>query len=296
MSFSRLLEKDSLMSSDIAICLKNISKKYKLYEKPIDRLWQMLPWNKDKTIGEEFWALKNIDMEIRKGEVIGLVGQNGAGKSTLLQLVCNTLQSTSGEIHVNGKIAALLELGSGFNPEFTGKENVYMSAAISGLSKEETDEKYNEIVEFSGIGDFVNTPVKNYSSGMMVRLAFAVATSVEPDILVIDEALSVGDGAFARKSFDRIMKLKDAGCTILFCSHALYQVEVLCEKVMWLDKGEVKAFGEPSGVVNMYQTYLDRVNENTTDENEEMSHIRAITNSHTKVKHSRDKRYNRKYL
>jgi len=266
------------MSSEIAIDIKNISKRYRIYEKPIDRLLQILPWNKNKNLSEEFWALKNIDMQVCKGDVIGLVGKNGAGKSTLLQLVCKTLEPTDGSIEVRGRIAALLELGSGFNPEFSGKENVYMSAAIAGLSKEETDRKYNDIVEFSGIGDFVNSPVKNYSSGMMVRLAFAVATSVEPDILVIDEALSVGDGAFSRKSFDRIMQLKEGGCTILFCSHALYQVEVLCNKVMWLDKGEIQAYGEPSGVVNMYQKYLDNIDEKTS-----FSSTKITSSTHTRI-------------
>jgi lipopolysaccharide transport system ATP-binding protein len=267
------------MSSEIAIDIKNISKSYKIFKKPVDRLLQMLPWNKNKNLSEEFWAVSNINMKIYKGEVVGLIGKNGAGKSTLLQLVCNTLEPTEGEIKVLGKIAALLELGSGFNPEFSGRDNVYMAAAIAGLSKEETDEKYDDIVKFSEIGEFINSPVKTYSSGMMVRLAFSVATSVEPDILIIDEALSVGDGAFSRKSFDRIMQLKERGCTILFCSHALYQVEVLCKKVMWIDKGEIKAFGEPSGVVNMYQKYLDNLDGNT-----EISNLKAVTSNHARIK------------
>lgn len=245
------------MSSKMAIDLRNVSKVYNVYKNPIDRLLQMLPWNKNKTFSEEFWALRNIDLEVKHGEVIGVVGQNGAGKSTLLQLICQTLQATHGDLKVDGKIAALLELGSGFNPEFSGRENVYMSAAIAGLSKEETDKKYDDIVKFAGIEEFIDNPVKNYSSGMMLRLAFAVATSVEPDILVIDEALSVGDGAFARKSFDRIMQLKETGCTILFCSHSLYQVEVLCKKVMWINKGSIEAFGEAGAVINMYQKHLD---------------------------------------
>lgn len=267
------------MSSDLAISLKNVSKRYILYKKPIDRLLQMLPWNRNTSLGEAFWALKNIDVEVRTGEVIGIIGKNGAGKSTLLQLVCQILEPSHGKVIINGKIAALLELGSGFNPEFSGKENVYMSGAIAGLSKEEIDTKYDSIVEFSGIGEFIHTPVKNYSSGMMVRLAFAVATSIEPDILVIDEALSVGDGAFARKSFDRIMQLKERGCTILFCSHALYQVEVLCQKVMWVDQGEIKAFGEPAGVINMYQKYLDGM-EGTV----EHSQMNRADSTHARIK------------
>jgi len=246
-----------MSSNELVIELKNIEKNYKMYKRPLDRLLQMFPWNRDKKLYENFYALKDINLDISRGEVIGLVGQNGAGKSTLLQIVCQTLQATGGTLRVNGRIAALLELGSGFNLEFSGKENVYMAGAIAGLHKKQIDEKYESIVNFSGIGDYIHNAVKTYSSGMMVRLAFAVATSIEPDILVIDEALSVGDGAFARKSFDRIMSLKDAGCTILFCSHSLYQVEVLCDKVMWIDHGTIKAYGEPSGVINGYQKYLD---------------------------------------
>lgn len=274
------------MSSDLAISIKNVSKRYKVYARPMDRLLQMLPWNQNKMLGEAFWALKNIDMQIERGEVIGLIGNNGAGKSTLLQIVCKTLEPTEGEVKIRGKIAALLELGSGFNPEFSGKENVYMSAAIAGLTREETDKKYNDIVEFSGIGDFIHSPVKNYSSGMMMRLAFSVATSIEPDILVIDEALSVGDGGFARKSFDRIMQLKESGCTILFCSHALYQVEVLCKKVMWLDKGEVRAYGEPSGVINRYQKHIDRMDLETEPANgtKESSNPNAMSTTATRIK------------
>ncbi|WP_447955909.1 ABC transporter ATP-binding protein [Vreelandella sp. EE7] len=197
-----------------------------------------------------------MDLTVERGEVVGLVGRNGAGKSTLLQLVCNTLSPSTGDVCVNGKIAALLELGSGFNPEFTGRENVYMSAAIAGLSRRQVQDKFEEIHEFSGIGDFIDQPVKTYSSGMYVRLAFAVATSVEPDILVVDEALSVGDGAFARKSFDRIMALRDSGATILFCSHSLYQVENLCERALWIEGGEVLADDIPSVVIPRYEQFL----------------------------------------
>jgi len=272
------------MSSKKVIELKNISKVYKLYHRPIDRLLQMFPWNKNKNFADEYWALKEINLSINKGDVIGLVGQNGAGKSTLLQLVCKTLHPSSGDIRIDGKIAALLELGSGFNPEFTGRENVYMAGAIAGLSKQDIDKKYDTIVAFSGIGEHVNHPVKTYSSGMMVRLAFAVATSVEPEILVIDEALSVGDGAFARKSFDKIMELKDSGCTILFCSHSLYQVEVLCNKVMWVNKGEVKAFGEPSGVINAYQKYLDQLMNSNDESSQQNETPRTSTCSNSRIK------------
>ncbi len=240
-----------------AIRLSGVSKFYRVYKRPIDRLLSMFRWNRDKKFYSEYWALRNVSLEVKRGEVVGVVGQNGAGKSTLLQLICKTLYPSSGTIEVDGKVSALLELGSGFNPEFSGRENVYMSCAIAGLSRDEIDRKFDEIVEFAGVREFIEQPVKTYSSGMMMRLAFCVATSIEPDILIIDEALSVGDGAFARKSFDRIMKLKESGCTILFCSHSLYQVEVLCDRVIWLERGKVVSDGAPSGVVGEYQRYLD---------------------------------------
>jgi lipopolysaccharide transport system ATP-binding protein len=184
--------------------------------------------------------------------VLGIIGNNGAGKSTLLKLIANTLQPSQGQREVRGRVAALLELGGGFHPEMTGRENVYLSATMIGLSPTEIDAIYEDIINFAGIGEFLEQPVKTYSSGMFMRLAFAVATCVEPDILIVDEALSVGDGAFARKSFNRIMKFKEAGKTILFCSHALYQVEAICDRVIWLDKGFVKLDGAPANVVSAY--------------------------------------------
>jgi lipopolysaccharide transport system ATP-binding protein len=187
---------------------------------------------------------------------LGLIGRNGAGKSTLLQMVCGTLSPSSGSLRVNGKIGALLELGAGFNPEFTGRENVYLAAAVMGMSGAQTDALYESIVEFSGIRQFIDQPVKTYSSGMYVRLAFAIATSANPDILVIDEALSVGDGAFAKKSFERIMQLKAQGTTVLFCSHSMYQVESFCDRAVWLDHGQVKMQGPASDVVAAYTDSL----------------------------------------
>jgi len=187
---------------------------------------------------------------------LGLIGRNGAGKSTLLQMVCGTLNPSSGNAVVNGKIGALLELGAGFNPEFTGRENVYLAAAVMGLSGAETDALYESIVEFSGIREFIDQPVKTYSSGMYVRLAFSIATSANPDILVIDEALSVGDGAFAKKSFERIMQLKAQGTTVLFCSHSMYQVESFCDRAVWLDHGQVQMEGPASEVVAAYTDSL----------------------------------------
>jgi len=242
------------MSCKPVISIKNLSKCYQLYAQPQDRLKQFL--RRGHKYYREFWALRDVSLDILPGEVLGIVGRNGAGKSTLLQLLCGTLAPSSGSIDVHGRIAALLELGSGFNPEFSGRENVYLSASILGLSKQEIDERFEDIVDFSGIRDFLDQPVKTYSSGMYVRLAFSVATSVDPDILVVDEALSVGDGEFARKSFERIRGMKEAGKTILFCSHSLYQMEAFCDRVLWLDHGELRLLGEPQEVVRRYSDFL----------------------------------------
>ena len=239
-----------------AIEARELGKCYTLFERPADRLKQLL-WGRWRTYGREFWALRDVNLAVRPGEVVGLVGRNGAGKSTLLQLVCGTLAASSGELTVKGRVAALLELGGGFSPDFTGLENIYMNAAILGLKRAEVEARLPGILAFADIGDFIRQPVKTYSSGMFMRLAFAVATSVEPDILVIDEALSVGDGAFARKSFERIMKLKDAGKTILFCSHSMYQVEALCSRVLWIEAGVMRMQGPAAEVTSAYAANLE---------------------------------------
>lgn len=245
------------MFSEVALRAENLGKIYRLYARPSDRLKQLFsPHN--KSYYREFAAVGPVTFELRKGEVLGIVGTNGSGKSTLLQLICGVLEPTSGSVKVNGRIAALLELGAGFNPEFTGRENIYLNASILGLSMPEIESKIEEIIDFSGVRDFIDQAVKTYSSGMYVRLAFSIATSVEPDILVIDEALSVGDGAFARKSFDRIMQLKARGATILFCSHNIYQVEALCQRVLWLDKGSARALGESAAVCQQYNQFLEQ--------------------------------------
>ena len=247
-------------SSEWAIEARDLGKSYSLYERSGDRLKQLL-WGRWRRTGKpyfrDFWALKGVNFAIRPGEVVGIVGRNGAGKSTLLQMVCGTLAPTTGDLKVKGRVAALLELGAGFNPDFTGLENIYMNAAILGLSQAQVDARLEGILAFADIGDFIRQPVKTYSSGMYMRLAFAVATSVEPDILVIDEALSVGDGAFARKSFDRIMGLKDAGKTILFCSHSMYQVEALCSRALWIEGGTLRMMGSAADVTSAYQTSLN---------------------------------------
>ena len=248
------------MSSELAIDARNLGKCYQLYERPADRLKQLLwgQWLRRKNpYFRDFWAMKEVSFSIGKGEVVGVVGRNGAGKSTLLQMVCGTLAPSKGNLSVTGRVAALLELGAGFNPEFTGLENIYMNAAILGLTEKQVDERLDDILAFADIGDFIRQPVKTYSSGMFIRLGFAVATSVEPDILVIDEALSVGDGAFARKSFDRIMSLKEAGKTILFCSHSMYQVEALCSRAMWIEGGMLRMIGPAAQVTSAYQSSLN---------------------------------------
>jgi lipopolysaccharide transport system ATP-binding protein len=248
------------MSSNApVIALESVGKTYKRFAKPSDRFWQAV-WPSalrgEDAKANEFVALAPLSLKVQRGEALGLIGRNGAGKSTLLQMVCGTLNPSSGSVKVNGKIGALLELGAGFNPEFTGRENVYLAAAVMGLSGAETDALYESIVEFSGIREFIDQPVKTYSSGMYVRLAFSIATSANPDILVIDEALSVGDGAFAKKSFERIMQLKAQGTTVLFCSHSMYQVESFCDRAVWLDHGQVQMEGPASDVVAAYTDSL----------------------------------------
>lgn len=239
--------------SDSLISAQGLGKYYKLYTHDFDRVREILT---GKPCHQRHYALRDIDLEVCQGQVVGLVGKNGAGKSTLLKLLAGTMQPSEGSLRINGRVAALLELGASFHPEMSGHENVYLNCAIQGLSTAQTDAVYEEIVEFSGIREFIDRPVKTYSSGMFVRLAFSIATHIDPDILIIDEALSVGDGAFSRRSFDRIMAFKKAGKTIFFCSHSLYQVEALCDHVLWLDDGRVRAAGAPAQIVTDYGEYL----------------------------------------
>jgi lipopolysaccharide transport system ATP-binding protein len=214
------------MSSEIAIEINSISKCYHIYERPSDRLKQMM-FRGARKFYREFHALNGVDITIRKGETIGIVGLNGSGKSTLLQIICGTLSQTQGDVSVSGRIAALLELGAGFNPEFSGVENVYMAASLYGLTKAEVDERFKLIADFADIGDQINQPVKTYSSGMYVRLAFAVIAHVDADILIIDEALAVGDAVFTQKCMRFIRKFKETG-TLLFVSHDMGSVLSLC--------------------------------------------------------------------
>jgi len=225
------------MSSEIAIKVENLRKCYHIYDKPSDRLLQMLARNRTKFF-REFWALDDISFEIRKGETVGIIGRNGSGKSTLLQLICGTLNPTAGTISTKGRIAALLELGSGFNPEFTGRENVYMNAAVLGLGKEEIDKRYEEIAAFADIGEFIDQPVKTYSSGMAVRLAFAVQACVDPEILIVDEALAVGDIGFQYKCFKRMEALRARGVTILMVTHATGTILEYADRCFVLEDGK----------------------------------------------------------
>ncbi len=249
--------------SDVAIFAQSLSKCYQIYDKPYDRLKQSLypRWQKfirmpPKQYHREFWALKNVSIEIKKGETVGIIGRNGSGKSTLLQIICGTLTPTAGYVETNGRVAALLELGSGFNPEFTGRENVYLNGAILGLSRDEIDDRFDEIAAFADIGQFIEQPVKTFSSGMIVRLAFAVAINVDPQILVVDEALSVGDELFQRKCFSRIEAIKNSGASILFVTHSAGTVVELCDHAVLLDSGEQLAFGEPKHIVGQYQKLI----------------------------------------
>jgi lipopolysaccharide transport system ATP-binding protein len=246
----------SFDSAKPAIYAQNLGKQYVLGASPYQRLWQLLVGSSSNL--SHFSALSGVDINIAQGESIGIIGQNGAGKSTLLQLLCGTLTPSTGQLEVNGQVAALLELGAGFNQDFTGRENILFSAALYGMQALHIEKHLQEIIDFADIGEFIDQPVRTYSSGMYVRLAFAIATSVQPDILVIDEALSVGDGAFARKSFDRIMQLKQSGVTLLFCSHSLFQVESLCSRCIWLHQGQVMAQGPSAEVIAKYNDWLSQ--------------------------------------
>lgn len=245
------------MSSELAIRVERVSKTFPVYDKPMHRLYQMLsPRAAKQRWYREFHALQNIDITVRKGETLGVVGRNGSGKSTLLQIICGTLEPSAGTVQVSGRIAALLELGAGFNPEFTGRENVMLYGTVLGLSRSQVEERFDEIAAFAEIGEFIDQPVKCYSSGMYVRLAFAVAINVTPDILVVDEALSVGDEAFQRKCFARINRIRDDGATVLFVSHSAGIVTQLCDRAVLLDRGELLSSGSPKFVVSRYHKML----------------------------------------
>lgn len=241
--------------NDIAIRVKQVSKMYKLYDRPIDRLKESLSITK-KVLYHEHYALNNIDFEIKRGETVGIIGTNGSGKSTILKIITGVLSPTMGEIEVSGRISALLELGAGFNQEYTGIQNIYLNGTMMGFTKEEVDEKVGNIIEFADIGEFINQPVKTYSSGMFVRLAFAVAINIEPEILIVDEALSVGDVFFQAKCYKKFEDFKKEGKTILFVSHDLGSIGKYCDRVILLNKGTKLEEGKPKEIIDIYKKIL----------------------------------------
>ncbi|MGA3085913.1 MAG: ABC transporter ATP-binding protein [Thermodesulfobacteriota bacterium] len=248
-----------MSSNGIAIRVSNLGKCYQIYDVPRDRLKQFvvprlqrLASHTPRQYFREFWALRDVSFEIKKGETVGIIGRNGSGKSTLLQVICGTLSPTTGSVETNGRIAALLELGAGFNPEFTGRENVYMSAALLGLSRDEIDRRFDDIASFADIGEFIEQPVKTYSSGMFVRLAFAVNIVSDPEIMIVDEALAVGDMNFQAKCITALTRIQERGATVLFVSHDVGAVKSLCSRGIYLDHGMVRSIGKAPDVAELY--------------------------------------------
>ena len=244
-----------MQNKDIAICVDNVTKIYKLYEKPSDRLKEALGLSRKK-LHKEHYALRDINMSIFQGETVGIIGTNGSGKSTILKIITGVLNPTKGNLSVNGRISALLELGAGFNMEYNGIENIYLNGTMMGFSKQEIDEKLQDILDFADIGDYVYQPCKTYSSGMFVRLAFAVAINIEPEILIVDEALSVGDVFFQAKCYHKFDEFKKMGKTILFVSHDLSSIAKYCDRVVLLNKGRVLGEGSPKEMIDAYKQVL----------------------------------------
>ncbi len=258
------------MSGEYAISVRNVTKIYKLYDKPIDRLKESLnPLHRN--YHRDFYALRNISFQVKKGETVGIIGTNGSGKSTILKIITGVLTPTEGTAEVNGVISALLELGAGFNMDYTGIENIYMNGTMMGFSRKEMDEKLQDILEFADIGDFVYQPVKTYSSGMFVRLAFALAINVEPEILIVDEALSVGDVFFQAKCYRRMEEIRKSGTTILMVTHDMGSIIKYCDKVVLLNKGEFVAEGAPGRMVDLYKKILAGQMDSLKEELEEMN-------------------------
>lgn len=245
-----------------SIAVENVNKDFRIYDRPQDRLLELLL---RKARHKNFHVLQNISFSVLEGRSLGIIGDNGAGKSTLMKLLVGTLQPTSGSIAIKGKVAALLELGAGFHPEFTGRRNIYLNAALLGVADDNIAELEQRIIEFSELGDFIDRPVKTYSSGMYVRLAFSIATMVDPDVLVIDEALSVGDIAFQKKCVERMNEFRQQNKTMIFCSHSMYHVQELCDTAIWLEKGRIREIGESHQVVGHYEDYC---NSKSTDPHE----------------------------
>lgn len=279
-----------MLSKENALEIIDVSKCYQVYDNPLRRLKQFIVPNLQSRLGkvprvyhEEFWALQDISFNLKKGETVGIVGRNGSGKSTLLQIIAGTLSPTQGTVNIGGRVAALLELGAGFNGDFTGKENVYLNAALLGLSKGEVDEKLDDILSFADIGHYINSPVKSYSSGMMVRLAFAVQAQIDPDVLIVDEALAVGDAKFQAKCFARLRQLKNNGTSILFVSHATEQIITHCDKAILLNDGVIVDNGSPKIIINQYLDLLfGKSSPSNTDRKSEDEHVELASEQERK--------------
>lgn len=267
--------------SDIAIKVHNLSKVYKLYDKPIDRMKESLSISKKK-YSREHYALNNISFEVQKGETVGIIGTNGSGKSTILKIITGVLNPSKGNVNVNGRISALLELGAGFNPEYTGIQNIYLNGTMMGYTKEEVDEKIDGIVSFADIGEFINQPVKTYSSGMFVRLAFAVSINIDPEILIVDEALSVGDVFFQAKCYKKFEEFKKAGKTILFVSHDLGSISKYCDRAILLNNGTKLYDGDTKDAIEIYKKVL--VNQLDDDKANNFDEITKTIDSNAKWK------------
>ncbi|BAU33123.1 ABC transporter ATP-binding protein [Microcella alkaliphila] len=242
--------------SEAAVVVDHVSKKFRMYKERNQSLKAAVMRGK-KAVAEDFWAVRDVSFDVPKGATFGLIGRNGSGKSTLLKCLARILHPDEGSITMKGKAASLLEVGSGFHPELSGRENVFLNGSILGLSKKEITARFDEIVEFSGVEKFIDQPVKNYSSGMYVRLGFSVAIHVQPDILVVDEVLAVGDGAFKKKSQDKFIEFTKSGRTVILVTHSLAQVRDMCDQVAWLDQGKLAAVGDAVEVTKQYQAHLD---------------------------------------
>ncbi len=251
------------MNENIGVKVQNLSKLYLLYDRPQDRLKQSIFGRLGKNYARTFWALRDVSFQVNRGEALGIIGRNGSGKSTLLQILAGTLQPTEGQFSVNGRVTALLELGAGFNPEFTGRENIFLNGATMGISEKEMHKREQEIIDFAQIGDFIDQPVKIYSSGMYIRLAFSIATSIDPDVLIVDEALAVGDVGFVMKCMNRMRQMRDKGTTILLVTHDIQTVRSFCDRAIWLNQGHLEMSGTPLDVTARYlQTLFE---EQTTE-------------------------------
>jgi len=269
------------MHKKTAIKVQNLTKTYKLYKEPMDRLKEALNPFKN-SYHNDFNALNNVSLEIEKGETVGIIGRNGSGKSTLLKLITGVLTPTSGRVNVHGKISAILELGAGFNPELNGIDNIYLNTSINGLNKIKTDKIIKDIVEFSELGEFIYQPIKTYSSGMKARLGFAVAINLDPDILIVDEALAVGDAAFRRKCFARMEQIRESGATILFVSHSEGNIVSLCNRAIWLNNGDKIIEGDPKLVTGLYMKHSDAKNIQIKKIRQELNILKKSSNDEVK--------------